>query len=94
MFKTNEYFDGQVRSIAFKAFDGDATIGVMAAGEYTFGTSTIELMTVTCGQMQVKLPGSDEWKTYHASETFRVEADQSFDVKVAQDTAYLCIYKT
>jgi len=94
MFKTNEYFDGKVKSIAFNAFDGDATIGVMAAGEYTFGTSTIELMTVTCGQMQVKLPGSDEWKTYHTSETFRVEANQSFDVKVDKDTAYLCIYKT
>lgn len=94
MFKTNEYFDGNVKSIAFNAFDGDATIGVMAAGEYTFGTSTIELMTVTCGQMQVKLPGSNEWKTYHASETFRVEAKQSFAVKVDQDTAYLCIYKT
>lgn len=94
MFKTNDYFDGKVKSIAFSAFDGDATIGVMAAGEYTFATATIELMTVTCGQMQVKLPGSDEWRSYNASETFRVEANQSFDVKVTQDTAYLCIYKS
>lgn len=93
MFKVNEYFDGKVKSIAFNAFDGDATVGVMAAGEYTFGTSTIELMTVTCGQMQVRLPGSDEWKTYNAGETFRVEANVSFDVKMATDTAYLCIYK-
>lgn len=93
MFKVNEYFDGQVKSIAFNAFDGDATVGVMSAGEYTFATSTIELMTVTCGQMQVKLPGSDGWKTYNAGETFRIEANQSFDVKVQTDTAYLCIYK-
>ena len=93
MFNVNEYFDGKVKSIGFNAFDGNATVGVMAAGEYTFGTSTVELMTVTCGQMQVKLPDSDDWKTYNAGETFRVEANQSFDVKMNTDTAYLCIYK-
>lgn len=93
MFEVNEYFDGKVKSIAFNSVDGDATAGVMAAGEYTFGTSSIELMTVTSGQMQVKLPGSDDWKRYNAGETFRVEANQSFDVKMDTDTAYLCIYK-
>lgn len=93
MFNVNEYFDGNVKSIGFKAFDGNATVGVMAAGEYTFGTSTVELMTVTCGQMQVKLPGSNDWNTYNSGETFRVEANQSFDVKMDTDTAYLCIYK-
>jgi uncharacterized protein YaiE (UPF0345 family) len=93
MFNVNEYFDGKVKSIGFKAFDGDATVGVMAAGVYTFSTSSVELMTVTCGQMQVKLPGSDNWQTYNAGQTFRVEANQSFDVKMKQDTAYLCIYK-
>jgi len=92
MFKVNEYFDGKVKSIAFNISENDATIGVMAAGEYTFGTSTIELMTINSGQMQVKHPGSDEWKTYNAGETFRVEANQSFDVKMDTDTAYLCVY--
>ena len=93
MFEVNEYFDGKVKSIAFNSIDGNATAGVMAAGEYTFGTSSIELMTVTSGQMQVKLPGSDDWKRYTAGETFRVEANQSFDVKMETDTAYLCVYK-
>lgn len=40
MFKTNEYFDGNVKSIAFTAANGHATMGVMAPGEYEFGTST------------------------------------------------------
>ena len=93
MFAVNEYFDGKVKSIAFDSVDGDATVGVMAAGEYTFGTSSIELMTITSGQMQAKLPGKDDWQTYSAGETFRVEANQSFDVKMSTDIAYLCIYK-
>lgn len=93
MFAVNDYFDGKVKSIAFSSVDGDATAGVMAAGEYTFSTSTIELMTVTSGQMQVKLPDSDKWQTYQSGETFRVEANQSFDVRMTTDIAYLCVYK-
>ena len=64
MFKTNEYFDGKVKSIAYTSEKGPATIGVMAAGDYEFGTSTKEYMTVISGKLNVKLPGSDQWKDY------------------------------
>ena len=94
MFDVNEYFDGKVKSLSFTDTSGDkATMGVMAAGEYTFGTSSVELMTVTSGSMQVKLPGADNWKNVTAGETFRVEANQSFDVKMDSATSYLCIYQ-
>ena len=59
MFKVNEYFDGKVKSLAFNSMDGPATVGVMAPGEYEFGTSTVEVMTVLSGVLTVKLPGSD-----------------------------------
>ncbi len=93
MFRTNEYFDGKVKSIAFETAEGSATIGVMAAGEYEFGTSTIEFMTVTSGEMTVQQPGETEWKTYTAFETFKVEKDVKFKVKVDEDTSYRCLYK-
>lgn len=93
MFKTNEYFDGKVMSIAFETADGPATVGVMAAGEYEFGTSTVELMTVTSGEMTVQQPGESNWKTYKEFETFRVEKDVKFKVKMESDTAYRCLYK-
>lgn len=93
MFKTNEYFDGKVKSIAFETSEGRATIGVMAEGEYEFGTSTIELMTVTSGVMTVQLPGKTNWKDYKEFETFRVEKDVKFKVKVTEDTSYRCLYK-
>ena len=93
MFKVNEYFDGKVKSLGFLAGDDNATIGVMAAGEYTFATSTIELMTITSGELQVRLPGSESWNTFQAGTTFEVAADSSFDVKAASNVAYLCIYK-
>ena len=93
MFKVNEYFDGKVKSIAFETTDGSATIGVMAKGEYVFGTSTVEHMTVTSGKMDVKLPGEVQWKTYTEFETFVVPKDVKFNVKVDSDTSYRCLYK-
>lgn len=93
MFKTNEYFDGKVKSIAFETAEGPATIGVMAKGEYEFGTSSIEFMTVTSGVMSVQQPGETNWKDYKEFETFRVEKDVKFKVKVEGDTSYRCLYK-
>ncbi len=93
MFKVNEYFDGNVKSISFQTSEGTATVGVMADGEYEFGTSSKEIMTVTSGKLDVQLPGNTEWRTYLANEFFVVEANKKFKVKAYGDTSYLCLYK-
>ncbi len=93
MIKTNEYFDGQVKSLAFNTPEGPATVGVMSPGEYVFGTSTVEYMTITSGLMSILLPGESEWRDYREFETFRVEKDVKFQVKVAEDTSYRCLYQ-
>ena len=93
MFKTNEYFDGNVKSIAFETNEGPATIGVMAVGKYEFSTSKKEFMTVTSGKMIVKLSSSDEWKEFNKNETFTIEANKKFNVEVSEETAYICFYK-
>jgi uncharacterized protein YaiE (UPF0345 family) len=93
MFKTNEYFDGKVKSIALNSAEGNATVGVMAAGEYEFGTSTVEIMTVVSGKLSVMLPGENVWKDYNKFESFVVPKDVKFRVKATEDTPYLCLYK-
>ena len=93
MFKVNEYFDGKVKSIAFQTAEAPATVGVMTKGEYGFGTATVEYMTVITGKLTVKLPGSSEWKTYKAGDTFIVAKDKKFQLKVEEDSSYLCLYK-
>lgn len=92
MFKTNEYFDGKVKSIAFDTGTLPATVGVMAAGEYEFATSEFETMTVVSGQMVVKLPDTHYWQTFDVGESFTVEANKSFIAKLETQTAYLCTY--
>jgi purine/pyrimidine-nucleoside phosphorylase len=93
MFKTNQYFDGNVMSMAFENAEGKATVGIMAPGEYEFGTSTVEFMTVISGEMTVLLPGESEWKTFQPYETFKVEKDSKFKLDIKSDCAYKCIYK-
>lgn len=93
MFKTNEYFDGKVKSIAFETAEGPATLGVMAAGEYEFGTSSVEFMTVISGKMLVQQPNENEWKSYSEFDTFKVEKNVKFKVKMEGDTAYRCLYR-
>ena len=92
MLKNNEYFDGKVKSIGFDTDGGKATVGVMEAGEYEFGTAGAELMTVVAGELTVQLPGSAEWRTFANGQEFRVEANCKFKLKVGMPSAYLCRY--
>ncbi|AIS17008.1 hypothetical protein LT40_06110 [Pseudomonas rhizosphaerae] len=93
MFKVNEYFDGTVKSIAFADADGPATIGVMAPGEYEFGTAQSEIMHVVSGALKVKLPDASEWETFTAGSRFNVPANSKFQLVVDVETAYLCQYR-
>lgn len=91
MLKANSYFDGKVQSIGFQSATLPATVGVMAPGEYEFSTNEHETMTVISGALNVKLPGKD-WQTFTEGKAFEVAAKESFQLKVSQDTAYLCTY--
>ncbi|MBL7971324.1 MAG: pyrimidine/purine nucleoside phosphorylase [Prolixibacteraceae bacterium] len=92
MLKVNEYFLGTVKSIALQNAEGDATVGVMEAGEYEFGTSAIEHMTITSGVLHVMLPDETEWSSFKKGETFIVEKDVRFKVKANEQVAYYCRY--
>ncbi|MEO5365499.1 MAG: pyrimidine/purine nucleoside phosphorylase [Magnetococcus sp. WYHC-3] len=92
MFKVNEYFDGKVKSLAFQTATLPATVGVMAPGEYEFGTAQRETMTVVSGALTVQLPGSSAWQVFAPGASFEVPAQARFKLQVAVDTAYLCTY--
>lgn len=93
MLNVNEYFDGQVKSIGFQGDPLASSVGVMEPGEYEFGTSQDEVMTVVVGELVVSLPGSDEFVAYGPGESFSVSANEKFQLKVATNTAYLCTYE-
>ncbi|NRF30453.1 pyrimidine/purine nucleoside phosphorylase [Vibrio coralliilyticus] len=92
MIKANRYFEGNVQSLAFEQDGAQSSVGVMAPGEYTFGTAAPERMTVVQGSLTVKRVGDEDWVTYTKGGSFNVAGDSSFDLKVTAATAYLCEY--
>jgi len=88
--KHNTYFDGNVQSVGFERNGLRATVGVIAPGVYHFNTAAAERMSVTSGQLMVKLANGD-WQSFPAGTYFEVPANGGFDVKaVGGAAAYLC----
>jgi uncharacterized protein YaiE (UPF0345 family) len=89
----NSYFEGKVTSRTVLFADGSKkTLGFMLPGEYTFGTEAAELMEITSGVLDVKLPGSGEWVHIEGGESFNVPANSQFQVAVKTITDYCCSY--
>ncbi|OQR36625.1 hypothetical protein BWR59_02830 [Pseudomonas sp. Bc-h] len=92
MFKLNDYFDGRVKSIGFEPIGKEATVGVMAPGQYTFSARRKEIMHVVEGLIKTRPVGAPAWNTFSSGQQFTVPAGTDFEVVIQQDTAYLCEY--
>lgn len=89
----NSYFDGKVTSRTLEFADGSIkTLGVMLPGEYEFATGAPELMEIYSGELEIKLPGSDAWRSVRGGESFNVEGDNRFQVRVKSLTDYCCSF--
>ncbi len=93
MIKVNEYFGGDVKSLGYETAEGKATVGVMEEGEYKFATTTVEIMTVIEGTLEVRLPGHEEYTAYRRGQSFEIPADASFNVRSVGQSAYLCQFR-
>ncbi|HEY2902768.1 MAG TPA: pyrimidine/purine nucleoside phosphorylase [Polyangia bacterium] len=90
MLKHNTYFEGNVQSIGFERLGRRMTVGVIAPGEYHFGTDAPERMTVTSGELLVRAQGASDWHVYPAGTAFEVAGKSGFDIRAAEPSAYLC----
>jgi purine/pyrimidine-nucleoside phosphorylase len=90
MLKHNSYFEGQVQSVAFERHGRRFTAGVIASGEFHFGTDAPERMSVTSGELWVRVAGQAEFRSYPAGTQFEVAAKSGFDVRAELPSAYLC----
>jgi len=89
----NIYFDGNVTSRVVEFESGEVkTLGIMMPGDYHFGTDKKEIMEILSGTVEIKLPGSQAWVTIVGGESFEVEANAAFDIKVIEVTDYCCSY--
>ncbi|MCL7421821.1 MAG: pyrimidine/purine nucleoside phosphorylase [Methylobacter sp.] len=91
--KANVYFGGNVSSRTIRFADGSTkTLGFILPGEYTFNTADKEVMEILDGDLDVLLPGTDEWQTVKGGQSFDVPANAQFSIKVKTPTDYCCAY--
>jgi len=94
MIKVNEYFEGNVKSLGLENGAGKQTVGVMAAGEYEFGTGSAEEMTLVTGKWDLQIPGVEGgFKSYAVGVTANIPANSKFQLKILETSAYLCRYE-
>jgi purine/pyrimidine-nucleoside phosphorylase len=91
--KANVYFDGKVSSRTIRFADGSLkTLGFMLPGEYLFNTAAPELMEIIDGDLEVLLPGSDQWQKVVGGQSFDVPANAAFTVRINTATDYCCSF--
>jgi uncharacterized protein YaiE (UPF0345 family) len=91
--EANVYFEGGVTSRTILFADGcRKTLGIMLPGEYEFNTASPELMEILSGEMDVLLPGKEEWRAVKGGESFNVPGDSHFKLKVRSVTDYCCSF--
>ena len=93
MIEVNEYFEGRVKSFDVNSGEGKKTVGVMESGQYEFDTKKKETITIISGELSVFFAEYDEWEDFGKGASFDIPADSKFEVKVSEDTAYLCEYE-
>lgn len=91
--KANIYFDGKVTSRTIRFSDGSSkTLGFMLPGEYEFNTGDREIMEILAGDLDVLLPGKNEWQHMSEGSSFEVPANASFKLKIHRATDYCCSF--
>jgi purine/pyrimidine-nucleoside phosphorylase len=90
--KVNEYMEGKVKSLGAE-FKGERfTAGVMLPGQYRFKTDQEEHITLTVGELNIRLP-SENWKKASQGETVIVPSGVGFDLRIDETLSYICFYK-
>jgi len=91
--EANVYFDGKVTSRSILFADGSKkTLGVMLPGEYEFNTADKEIMEIMSGDLEVLLPGAEDWRSVKGGESFEVPAQSKFGLKIKSVTDYCCSF--
>ena len=91
--EVNAYFEGKVTSRTVVFADGTKkTLGVMLPGEYEFGTDSPEIMEIMSGDLDVLLPGANDWQSITSGQSFEVPGTSKFQVKVKAIADYCCSY--
>jgi purine/pyrimidine-nucleoside phosphorylase len=91
--QANIYFAGNVTSRTIIFADGSKkTLGIMQPGDYEFNTSEKERMEILSGELEFLPDGSTDWESISGGQSFEIEGNSSFQMKVKSLTDYCCSF--
>ena len=92
MYELRKYHGDRVMSLTYDDDDRSFSVGILAPGEYEFGSIRKEIFTVTSGEISVKVDADEDWMSFGANETFNVPEYKNFSLKVENVSSYICHY--
>lgn len=90
--KANVYFDGKCVSHTVQLADGSKkSVGVILPATLTFNTGAPEIIEGVSGSCRVRMQGESDWKSYGVGQSYKVPANSSFEIEVADESYhYIC----
>ncbi|NOX86494.1 MAG: pyrimidine/purine nucleoside phosphorylase [Chlorobi bacterium] len=92
MYQLRKYHGDRVQSLTYDDGKLAFSIGIIAPGEYEFGSIKKEIFTVTHGEISAWYEGG-AWTIASQGKGFEVPGHKNFKLKVEQVSAYICYYE-
>jgi len=93
MYEIRKYHGDKVMSLTYEGEDHIFSVGIIAPGEYQFGTLKQEIFTVTHGMISVWIEGQDSYTDFGLNNSFVVHNHKNFKLRVKEISSYICFYE-
>jgi uncharacterized protein YaiE (UPF0345 family) len=93
VYELKKYHGDKVMSLTYEDQASSFSVGVIAPGEYQFGSIRKEVFTVTHGEISAWHEDSNIWQTFGVNEQFTIPDHKNFKLKVESVSAYICHYE-
>lgn len=91
--QANIYFGDRCVSHTLILSDGTKkSVGVVFPTEQRFSTAQAEVMECVAGSCTYRLKDATDWRACSAGESFHVDANSHFDIRVNEPFHYICHY--
>jgi len=93
MYELRKYHGDKVMSLTYDDKMQSFSVGIIAPGEYQFGSLKKEIFTVTSGKIGFWVEDEEGWTTCNTGEEFNIPEHKNFKLTVIETSSYICFYE-
>ena len=93
MYELRKYHGDKVMSLTYDDSEQSFSVGIIAPGEYQFGSLKKEIFTVTSGKIGFWVESDEGWTTCNITESFTIPEHKNFKLTVIETSSYICFYE-